>query len=69
MNCKRLSIAYSVNKLGRFISNLSKDYCITIKKDTQIFEVYLRLWATLYWLPSMVLERYNDANWISNTKN
>jgi hypothetical protein len=41
MNCKRLDIAYLVSKLGRFISNLSIDYCITIKKGTQIFEIYL----------------------------
>lgn len=39
----RLYIAYLISKLSRFISNSSIDHLKTIKKDTQIFEIYLIL--------------------------
>jgi len=35
------------------------------KNGTQVFEVHLELWVTLY---PTILKEYNDANWVSDTK-
>jgi len=40
--------AYSVSKMNRFISNLSIDHWVVIKKGTWTFKVYIELWAILY---------------------
>ena len=54
--------------LRRFTNDQSMDHCKTIKKVLK----YLRytLYYDLHYIDyPIVLERYNDANWISNTMN
>jgi hypothetical protein len=67
MNCKRHNIAYLFSKLSRFTNNLSMNHWEVIKR---VFK-YLRYtldYSLHYTSWLIVLEWYNDANWISNIK-
>jgi cell division septal protein FtsQ len=52
---------YSVRKMNRFISNLSMDHSVVIKKGTWTFKVYLdyEQYCTSY---LTILKEYNDVN-------
>ncbi|KAL0298447.1 UNVERIFIED_CONTAM: Retrovirus-related Pol polyprotein from transposon TNT 1-94 [Sesamum radiatum] len=67
MNCTRPDIAYAVNKLSRFTSNLSKDHwkwLIRVLRYLKYTSNY-GLYCTRY---PAVSEGYSDANWISDSK-
>ena len=67
ISCTRLDIAYVVNKLSEYMSNPGAKHWQGIMRVLK----YLRfthdngLYYTRY---PIILEGYNDANWISNVK-
>jgi hypothetical protein len=67
MNCKRANIDYLFSKLSRFTNNPSMNHWEVIKR---VFK-YLRYtldYGQHYTSYLIILEGYNDANWISNIK-
>ena len=66
MKCTRLNITYSVIKFTRFTSNPSMDHWKVINRVFKYLRYTLdyKLHSTEY---LMVLEEYNDTNWIYKT--
>ena len=67
MNCTRPDIAYSVSKLSRYMSNSGVDHWKAIIK-VLIYLRYTQNYGLHYTRYPAVLERYSDANWISDMK-
>jgi len=65
MNCTRLDIAYTVNKLSRYTSNPSDDHW-TVLQRVVAYISNTKKYALSYEKYSSVLEGYNDENWIAN---
>jgi hypothetical protein len=68
MNCIMLDIAYSISKLSTFKSNLSMDNWKVIKRVLKYLK-HIVDYGLYYISYPVVLEIYNDANWISVTMN
>jgi hypothetical protein len=68
MNCIRPDIAYLVSKLSRFTSNSSMNHCQVIKKKVLKYLRYTVDYGLHYTGYQIILERYNDINWIINIK-
>ncbi|XP_073130800.1 uncharacterized protein [Henckelia pumila] len=66
-NCTRPDIAYSINKLSRFISNPSHDHWKALERVFKYLKYSMDYGLHYSTYPS-VLEGYCDANWISDTK-
>jgi hypothetical protein len=66
MNCTRPDIAYSVRKLSKYTSNLREDHWKAIVKVLRYLKYTLNYGVYFTRYPA-VLERYSDANWISDT--
>ena len=67
MSCKRLDVAYAVNKLSRYMSSPRAMHWQRISRVLK----YLRFthdYGLYYTRYSAVLEGYSDAKWISNVK-
>jgi len=66
MNCTRLDIAYAVSKLSRYISNPNDDHWTAllwvVDSLSKIGEYALK-----YRKYPLILEGYNDANWIADS--
>ena len=67
MNCTRLDIAYTINKLSRYTSNPGSDHWKTIVRVLRYLK-YTQNFGLHYSKCPAVLEGYYDVNWISNTK-
>ena len=67
MNCTRPDIAYAVSKLSRYTSNPRKDHWTAIIRVLRYLR-YTCNYGLNYTRYLAVLEGYNDANWISDTK-
>ena len=67
MNYTRLDIAYSVNKLSQFTSNLGETHWKAILRVLGFLK-YSQNYGLHYTRYPHVLEGYCDANWISNSK-
>ncbi|KAL0366308.1 UNVERIFIED_CONTAM: Retrovirus-related Pol polyprotein from transposon TNT 1-94 [Sesamum radiatum] len=67
MNCTRPDIAYAVNKLSRFTSNPSKNHWKGLIRVLRYLK-YTSNYGLHYTRYPAVLERYSDANWISDSK-
>ncbi|KAL0332983.1 UNVERIFIED_CONTAM: Retrovirus-related Pol polyprotein from transposon TNT 1-94 [Sesamum calycinum] len=67
MNCTRPDIAYAVNKLSRFTSNLSKDHWKGLIRVLRYLK-YTSNYGLHYTRYPAVLEGYSDANCISDSK-
>ena len=67
MNCTLLDIAYAVNKLSRYTSNLGPDHWKEIVRVLRYLK-YTQNYGLHYSKYQAVLEGYCDANWISETK-
>lgn len=68
INYTRLDIAYLITKMNRFVSTLSMNHWKTIKRILKHLR-YTLDYGVYYSGYLVVLEGYNDANWISKTKN
>jgi hypothetical protein len=68
MNCTRPDIAYSIGKLSRFIRNTSMDHWDEIKMVLRYLR-HIMNYELYYTIYLMILDGYNDVNWISDTKN
>ena len=67
INCTRPNIAYAVNKLSRYTSNLGEDHQKAIVRVLRYLKYTLN-YGLHYTRYPAVLEGYSDANWISDTK-
>ncbi|XP_075651065.1 secreted RxLR effector protein 161-like [Castanea sativa] len=67
MNCTRLDIAYFVSKLSRYTSNPGEDHWKALVRVLKYLKYTLN-YGLHYTRYPVVLERYTDANWISDTK-
>ena len=67
MSCTRPYIVYAVNKLSRYMSNSGAKHWQGIMRILNYlqFTCDYGLYYTRY---LVVLEGYNDSNWISNVK-
>ncbi|KAL0383150.1 UNVERIFIED_CONTAM: Retrovirus-related Pol polyprotein from transposon TNT 1-94 [Sesamum calycinum] len=63
----RPDIAYAINKLSRFTSNPSKNHWKGFIRVIRYIK-YIANYGLHYTRYPAVLEGYNDANWISNSK-
>lgn len=61
MNCTRKDIAYTINKLNRYTSNVSKDHWKCIVRVLRCLK-YIRDYSLHYTRYPVVLEEYSDAN-------
>ena len=67
MNCNRLNIAYTINKLSRYTSNLGSDHWKAIVRVLRYLK-YTKNYGLHCSKYLATLEGYCDANWISDTK-
>ena len=67
MNCTRPDIAYSVSKLSRFTSNPGENHWKSIIRVLGYLK-YTQNYGLHFTRYPAVLEGYNDANWISDSK-
>ncbi|WKA06331.1 hypothetical protein VitviT2T_024234 [Vitis vinifera] len=67
MNYTCQDIAYAVNKLSRFTNNLGKYHWKALVRVLRYLRYTLNYGLHYLSYPT-VLERYSDANWISDTK-
>ena len=67
MSCTKPDIAYVVNKLSRYTSNLGAKHWQGIMRVLKYLR-FTRDYGLYYTRYPTVLKRYNDANWISNVK-
>ena len=67
MNCTKPDIAYSVSKLSRYTSNPGEDHWKALVRVLRYLKYTLNYWLHYTRYP-VILERYSDANWISDTK-
>ena len=67
MSCTRPDIAYAVNKLSRYMSNPEAMHWQGIMRVLKFLR-FTRDYGLHYTRYPAVLERYSDANWISNDK-
>ena len=67
MNCIRPHITYAVNKLSRYMSNPGTKHWQAIMRVLKHLR-FIHDYGMYYTRYPVVLERYNDANWISNVK-
>ncbi|XP_075666807.1 secreted RxLR effector protein 161-like [Castanea sativa] len=65
-NCTRLDITYVVGRLSRYIHNPSIEHWDAISKLLGYLKETFDFGLSYYGYPT-VLERYCDANWISDT--
>lgn len=67
MNCTRLDVTYSINKLSRYTSNPGKDYWKAIVIVLKYLR-YIQNYELQYIKYLAVHKSYSDINWISDTK-
>ena len=67
MNCTRPHITYAVNKLSGYTSNPGTKHWQAIMRVLKHL-LFIRDYGMYYTRYPVVLEGYNDANWISNVK-
>ncbi|KAL4028492.1 hypothetical protein IC575_011689 [Cucumis melo] len=67
MSCTRPDIAYAISKLSRCISNPGQDHWKAILRILGYLK-HTKNYGLHYTRYPIVLEGYNDANWISSTK-
>ncbi|KAA0049877.1 retrotransposon protein, putative, Ty1-copia sub-class [Cucumis melo var. makuwa] len=67
MSCTRPDIAYAISKLSRYISNPGQDHWKAILRILGYLK-HTKNYGLHYTRYPVVLEGYNDANWISSTK-
>ena len=67
MNCTRSDIAYVIRKLSRYTNNLNDDHWNALLRVVGYLK-NIKEYALRYRKYPPVLERYNDANWIANSK-
>ena len=67
MNCTRPDIAFTVSKLSRYTINLGSDHWKTIIRVLRYLR-HTQNYGLHYTKYPAILEGYNDANWISDTK-
>ncbi|BBN69916.1 transposable element gene [Prunus dulcis] len=66
-NCTRPDLAYSVNKLSKYISNPRRDHWKVIIRVLRYLS-YTKNYGLHYTRYPYVLEGYDNAKWISNTR-
>ena len=66
MNYTLANIAYAINKLSRFTNNPRKDHWKVIVRVLRYLRYTLN-YGLHYTRYPIVLEGFNDANWISDT--
>ena len=67
MSCKRLDIAYTVNRLSRYMSSPRVMHWQRIARVLKYLR-FTRDYGLYYTRYPAVLEGYSDAKWISNVK-
>ena len=67
MSCTRPDITYAINKLSRYTRNPRVKHWQRIMRVLKYLQ-FTRDYGLHYTIYHVVLERHNNANWISNVK-
>ena len=66
MNCTRLDIAYAVGRLSWYTQSPNQDHWIVVRRVLKYLRDTINYSLCFSGFPS-VLERFSDANWISDS--